>query len=245
MLRYRMLHSLPGVLIALGLAAAQASAASPTVEVETSASAPAAPQATSVCTLSAGNARATSFIWTPPEELTSMAWRIPVASCAACAPAPLLIKSLSFRLRWLFACTAQAQVLIVGAKPGTSCLEPDTTNVLCPAASYPIAGTGNASVGYTLAFIQPTCVSGDAFVLVRFTGLGRCALGGTSPGLAASTAACVPCDQFVTAANIFPNITEWCSIGASAETWFSIDADCCTFTPTRPRTWGSIKAHYR
>lgn len=204
----------------------------------------AAAQTAPACPLSIGDARGVAFIWTPPEELTSMAWKIPVESCAACASYGLWIKTVSFRVRWTGPCVATAQISIVGARTGASCLEPDTANVLCPAVPYPIAGTGNASVTYTLPVPGECCVSGDAFLFVRFSGFGGCA-STISPGLAASTAGCTPCDQFVTASHIYPDLTEWCSIGATNETWFAIEADCCAATPTHRTTWGSLKTIYR
>jgi hypothetical protein len=56
---------------------------------------------------------------------------------------------------------------------------------------------------------------------------------------------CVPCEQFITAAHIYPDITEFCSIGSTQENWVSIDADCCMATPARPNTWGSLKLLHR
>lgn len=195
--------------------------------------------------LSAGSLRTISFFFTPPEEMTSMAWKIPTASCATCGSAGLTLKTVTFRLRWFSVCTAQAQVSVVGAKLGATCLEPDTMNVLCPPMTYSIAGIGNATVLHTLAFAPDCCVSGDAFVLIRFEGLGACAGVNATPGLGVSTAACVPCEQFITATHIYPDITEFCSIGSTQENWVSIDADCCMATPTRPKTWGSLKLLYR
>src|SRR4029078_538791 len=110
---------------------------------------------------------------------------------------------LSFRLRWFGPCSAQAQVLVVGSRQGATCIEPDTTVVLCPPATYTIGSTVNPVVPYPLAFTPGSCFTGTAFAVVRFTGLGAC---GTNPppGLVASTATCRGCDQFVHAANTAP-----------------------------------------
>ncbi len=48
----------------------------------------------------------------------------------------------------------------------------------------------------------------------------------------------------MTASNLYPTFTEWCSIGATNETWFALEADCCTATPTQRKTWGSLKTTY-
>lgn len=194
------------------------------------------------CTLAIGSPKTTAFIWTPPEELTAMYWKIP--ACTACGTSGITAKSLSFRLRWFGPCSAEATVLVVGAKPGATCAEPDTTLVLCPPATCTIAGTANAVVPCTLAFTPGSCFTGTAFAVVRFRGLGAC---GThpSPGLIASTADCRSCDQFVQARNLFPDVTEWCSIGAGTETWFSIDVDCCPVTPGRSPGRGKTKTRHR
>lgn len=200
------------------------------------------PTLDAACSLAIGTPKTTAFIWTPPEELSAMYWKIP--TCASCGAAGITAKSLSFRLRWLGPCSAQATVLVVGAKQGAACVEPDTTVVLCPPATYTISSTVNTIIPYTLAFTPGSCFTGTAFAVVRFKGLGACGTN-PSPGLIASTANCRSCDQFVQAKNVFPDITEWCSIGASTETWFSIDVDCCTVTPTRSHSWGNMKTRYR
>jgi hypothetical protein len=149
-------------------------------------------------------------------------------------------------MRWLKACSAQAEVSIVGGVPGPNCLVPDPSQVLCAPITQTISGTGNLSAFHTVNFPGECCVPATAFVLIRFTGLGQCASGGTSPGLAASTAACVPCTQFVTAANIFPTTTEWCNeVGAANATWLSLSVDCCPVVPALGRSWGSVKSLYR
>jgi len=199
------------------------------------------------CTLAPGSIASISFIWTAPEELTSYAWRIPVSSCAACASTGLITpRSVTFRMRWLKACSATAQVSIVGSKQGATCLEPDTTQVLCATVQQGISGTGNGTVFHTINFQGECCVPSTAFVMLRFVGLGLCGSGGTNPGLAASTAACVPCTQFVTATNIFPNSSEWCNeVGAGNATWLSLAADCCDPVPAHEQSWGTIKSLYR
>ena len=193
------------------------------------------------CTLAIGTPKTKAFIWTPPEELTSMFWKIP--ACAACEGSGVTAKSLSFRLRWFGPCSGQAQVLVVGSRTGANGVEPDTTAVLCPPASYPINSTVNDVIPCTLAFTPGSCFTGTAFAVVRFTGLGGC---GTdpSPGLIGSTAACVRGDQFVTAAHVFPGLTEWSSIGAVTATWFSIDLDCCATAP-RPKSPRKTKTRHR
>jgi hypothetical protein len=216
------------------------------VALEDDAGTPPPPAPSAACTLTPGDANTFSFIWTPPEELRTYAWKLPTGSCAACPSGTLELDALTFRMRWPFACSATAEVLIVGAVQGATCLEPDTTNVLCGPTSHTIARVGTVlNVVHTLPIATDCCISGDAFLLVKFSGLGACATPTIGPGLAAATGPCVPCSQFVTAFNIFENRTEWCSVGAANPTWFSIDAECCAGTPNLKGSWGSVKTLYR
>ena len=158
---------------------------------------------TATCALAPGGLGSTSFIWTPPEELTS----------------------------WT---------------QGATCLVPDPAQVLCGPITQTISGTGNGTVFHTINFPNECCIPANSFVRIRFSGLGNCANGGTGPGLAASTAACQPCTQFVTASNIFENTSEWCGeVGASNATWLSLAVDCCSVVPVKDRTWGAVRALYR
>ncbi|NOT34918.1 MAG: hypothetical protein HOP12_12210 [Candidatus Eisenbacteria bacterium] len=205
-----------------------------------------APVVNATCTLTPGPVNNFSFIWTPPEELKTVAWKVPTANCAACAATGAVTPtSLRFRMRWLGACSAQVQFSIVGAVQGATCLEPDPTRVLCSPSNFTITGTGSTNVIHTLPIPAGCCITGNAFVLLRFTGLGACASATTGPGLAASTAACVACTQFVTALNIFTTTTEWCSVGAANPMWLSLETDCCGATPSLGHSWGTLKTLYR
>lgn len=202
--------------------------------------------ATAACTLTPGTMRTVAYIWTPPEQLTAVAWKIPAASCIACAAGSgLSLTNVSFGVRWLGACSAQAQVLIVGASGTSGCLAPDTTQVLCGPTTYTISSPSASLQLHSLPIPDGCCISGDAFLLVRFSGFGQCSSLSTGPGLAASTGSCVSCAQYVTAAGIYPTMTEWCSAGAGSPMWFSIAADCCMATPTQRHSWGRLKMMYR
>lgn len=208
---------------------------------------PAPPPAVSgACLLQPGPINSFSFFWTPPEALHTMAWKIPTGSCAACPSGALNLNAVTFRMRWPIVCSATAEVLIVGAKQGVTCLEPDTTIVLCGPTSQTIARVGSGlNVLHTIPIPASCCVSGDAFLLVRFSGLGSCFSGGVGAGLAAAQGPCVPCDQFVSAFGIFETPVDLCSTDAENPTWFAIDADCCAGTPNLPESWGSVKTLYR
>lgn len=201
---------------------------------------------TGACLLQPGPINTFSFFWTAPEALHTMAWRIPMTSCATCTSGALNLNAVTFRMRWPIVCSATAEVLIVGAKQGETCLEPDTTVILSGPTSHTIARTGtNLNVLHTLPFPANTCVSSEAFLLIRFLGLGSCNGGQIGAGLAAAQGPCVPCDQFVSAFGIFETPVDMCSTDAENPTWFAIDADCCAGTPNQPHSWGSLKTLYR
>lgn len=189
-----------------------------------------------------------SYTQFAPEHYTSFAWRIPTGSCTACsAPQDLIINSVSFRIRWFTACTAQAEVSIVGATGPPECRVPDPDNVLCGPALYPVSGTGSESVLYTLALPPACCVTGEAFALVRYIGTGACTPGslGQTPGIGQADAECVTCEQYYTSSPSVPSLSEWCYLTGIRKFWMEVDADCCGVTGLEPRTWGKLKTFYR
>ena len=242
--------SLPALLLLALAAPPAARAGQPLSENAAIEPVPSPEAVAAACVLAPGPPNTFAWIWETPEELTSVAWKLPLSTCSSCAASGgvLNLTNVRIRLRWFKACSAQAQVSIVGARQGATCLEPDPTNVLCPPATYTISSTINGGVNHTLPLQPACCVTGDAFVMVRFTGLGACAANGFSPGMWAANAACVPCTQFVTATVIHPTSTEWCSAGTTPPAnpmWFSVDADCCAATPNLDQSWGGVKTLYR
>jgi hypothetical protein len=202
--------------------------------------------ASPACTLTPGAMQSVSFFWTPPEELTAAAWKISASTCDACAATGgLTPTSVSFGVRWFRSCSALAQVLIVGARTDGGCPVPDTTKVLCGPATFTISNNRGGIKAHTLQLPGGCCISGDAFLLVRFTGFGGCSAAGLSPGLAASSGPCVACEQYVSAANIYPTLTEWCSVGAANSMWFSMETQCCLVTPVKEHSWGRLRVMYR
>lgn len=239
---------LPTFLLLLTVAVPPAALAShPVAEDQATDPVPAPEAVAAACVLVPGPPNTFAYIWTPPEELQSVAWKLPIGACTACAASGgvLNVTNARIRMRWLRACSAQAEISIVGAAPGPNCLVPDPTQVLCGPATYTISGVTNGSVNHTLPLPTGCCVAGDAFVLVRFTGLGACASGGVSPGLAAANTTCASCTQFVTATVIHPTSTEWCASGVANPMWFSVDTECCAATPSLGHSWGGIKTLYR
>src|SRR6185295_2121271 len=118
---------------------------------------------------------------------------------------------------------------------------------LCGALSYPLVGTAETSVTYTLALPSGCCISEEAFVLVRFLGsFGPCfhPQSGLTPSIYGSLGQCMACDQYYTAPPSVPTLTLWCP-NAAGLMWMQVDADCCGPTEVGRQSWGTIKTLYR
>lgn len=195
------------------------------------------------CVLSPGPVGASSVVFTP-EVYTAVATLVDPQSCACPLASSIVLRTVSFRVRWFEACSATAEVSVVGSTGG-ACPAPDLGRVLCGPVSHPISSAGAVGVTYTLPMPDGCCIDEPAFVLVRFTGFELCG-GANTPGLVISSVfSCTPCTQYASISNLFPALTQWCSIAESLHLWFSVEADCCDATPTLPGSWGRLKTIYR
>jgi hypothetical protein len=215
-------------LIAACAMPAPAGAASAPLEITDAASPPVVTRTSAACTLEPGPIETSfSYAWTTPDAFRTLAWRIPRASCTACAPnVGLAVKTVSFRVRWFGPCAVSAEVSVVGTTGPAGCLVPDLNRVLCGPASYEIIGFTSAGAVHTLDVPVGCCVGPDAFVLVRFTGFGACYPSGPSPGLTRTSAACVNCTEDVATTVSYPALTDWCSLTTNS-IWLQVEADCC------------------
>src|SRR5262249_23003520 len=180
----------------------------------------------------------------------ALAWRIPRQSCAQCpATQGLNIRSASIGLRWAsLPCVAHLRVSVVAAAGDPTCPSPDTTRVLRPAFEFTAVSGTETYANYTIPFPADCCVAQDAFLLFHFEDYNVCRLAnGGSSGIIASLAATVPCDEYTIIGNDVPGFQDWYSRlqGAGNSLWVQLEADCCAPTPTRPRSWGSLKTLYR
>lgn len=180
------------------------------------------------CSLEPGPLQASmSYAWTVPDAFSDVAWLIPRGSCAACGPTfGLELKTVSFRVRWFGACTATAQVSIVGATGAAGCRVPDPGYVQYGPASFQLVGTGSLGIVHTLPLPAGWCVGPDAFVRVHLVGFDACYPTGSSPGLARTTTACAGCSEYVSTTVSTPTLTDWCTL-ADGSLWMQIEADCC------------------
>ncbi len=238
----RIPHRIALSLLSLILVGARAAAAPASIEDPAGATL-ATPLAASsaACTWSDGTLSNVSYQVQAPDYLTSFATRLPSGACPTCgAGQPLEIQSVSFRVRWLAACSAQATVSVVGSTSGPGCTVPDPSVVLAGPVTVPITSASAVGVVYTVPLPAGNCVSGDAFVVVRFTGFDAC-----SQAITGTTTPCVDCQQYyTTGAN--PQFSDWCPyVGTGSPMWLSVDANCCVVTPTQGRSWGGVKIRYR
>jgi hypothetical protein len=245
---FRMFSACLGLIAACAMPA-PAGAASAPLEISDTASPPVVTRTSAACTLEPGPIEtAFSYAWPTPDAFRTLAWRIPRASCTACAPnVGLAVKTVSFRVRWFGPCAANAEVSVVGVTGPPGCRVPDPAQVLCGPASYVIVGFTSAGAVHTLDVPVGCCVGPEAFVLVRFTGLDACYPSGSSPGLTRTSAACVNCTEDVATTVSHPALTDWCSLTTNS-IWLQVEADCCGAVGvegdpgTPPRTGISILA---
>jgi hypothetical protein len=182
-----------------------------------------------------------------PDVQTSAATLVRPSNCVSCPnPSILLLNSVSFRVLWPLACGATVEITVVESSGG-ACPAPLTDRVVCGPITHTISGTAGARVIHTLAMPPGCCISRDAFVLLKFIGFDQCInVNGLAPTLvlANNFGSCVPCTQYASVSNIYPPMTEWCSI-INTPLWISVDANCCDPTPTLPNSWGRLKTLYR
>src|SRR5262245_63183198 len=203
--------------VSLPAIATAASAVQP-IEVTDTQQPPVVQGTTSTCTFEPGPLSPVAYVYGSPLHFTSVAWRIPSGSACTACPAPhvLDLRTVDVRVRWQNQpCTAEVDLSVVGAKGDPLCLEPDTNVVLCAGETYILQSTGQNYESYTLDFDQGCCVLGEAFVLLRFRGLGDCVnpVNGFTSGLSATTTTCTNCQQFVTIDGLDPGFMDWCVTG--------------------------------
>lgn len=216
------------------IATTQAAAAPPPTVIEDPAPGPAVSfdvttGAVFTCTIEPGPISSTSTAFTHPDNFTAIAMRVP--TCATCPdPQTLDLKTISIRIRWLRECAAQAEVSVVRAVSSGGCLVPDPTQVLCGPVVHAISSPGSVGIIHTLPIPTGCCVSGNAFVLVRFIDTLNCSIVGSSwPFLTRMSDACVNCQAFFTTAVNHPTMTDWCTI-APTGLWWRLESDCCAAT---------------
>ncbi len=172
------------------------------------------------------------------------------ADCSVCPPgAPLLLRSVQWRMSFDVSCQVNVRVAIFGSTTGPSCSAiPDTSVVLMPAfvttlSSLPNPGGFNIGT-YDVPFPTTLCLTGKAFVMVEFLDsscdVNSYYLWTATNGLVP----CVPCRQFSHEVGINAGIDDICSETPNMFT-MAVPADCCAGVPTRPATWGRLKTLYR
>lgn len=176
-----------------------------------------------------------------------IAWHVPNQPCGNCpSPGITEARQVSFATRAFGSCAVNVEVSIV-ASTGGACPMPDTTNVLDGPFSYPVAipiGVGNV---HSIPLPTGWCLTQDAFVLLRFDGIDGCLTSKGPVGFDRANVTCMNCDQWFTAINAYPTPADECVVFSTIPSpiWIQLDTECCTVTPTIPRSWGSVKTLYR
>jgi len=204
-------------------------------------------RASAACTLEPGPIGTFALAITG-EAYTAVASRLRPASCTACgATSAVTPTSVSFRVRWTDASSAQVQISVVGATVTGGCTVPDESTVLCGAVSYTLTSTGPGGIVYNLAMPSGCCISGDAFVLIKFVGglVKGSSSTASNPALSLTSVPCVNCEQYFSTSISYPTLADWCPATSQNSLWISVDADCCTPVPTLRHSWGGVKFLYR
>ena len=168
------------------------------------------------------------------------------SDCPGCGPGGLLITTAHVVLYFEQPCTIPVEVSIVPVlNPGSECPRPDVNTTLCGPVPFTLIVDNIGGYDFILNLGQPCCITGDAFLLIRFPTLGTCDV---LPDLVAADLPCNPCFSY----NLNPvfGFVDMCSDPfwtqyQSGNPNMYVDTDCCTITPARPGTWGRLKQLYR
>jgi len=159
-------------------------------------------------------------------------------SCSTCGDGMARITSLTYGSRTYTGqpCSFDVEVSVLGATAGP-CPAPDESTVLCSPSVTNV--TTPATFGGVAVNLPPgCCISGDAFIKVRFLGE---TCGDIVPHPIFYTAdGCTPCGEYFTSPTTHPEVTDVCSV-FSTNFWYGVDADCCGPVGTQPSTWGKLK----
>ncbi len=167
------------------------------------------------------------------------------SDCPACGPGGLLITAAHLILYYQEACSIPVEVSIVPAIQSGGCAVPDVNNTLCGPVPFQLTVSNPGGYDFIMALAQPCCITGDAFLLIRFVDFGTCT---TLPDLVAADVPCNPCVSY----NLNPSFgfvdmcadPFWAQYNSGNPNMF-VDADCCTTTPTLHGNWGRLKQLYR
>jgi hypothetical protein len=163
------------------------------------------------------------------------------AACG-CPGNSVLLTNIKILLNFRAACAQPVEISVVGAVGDVACWSPDPTNILCPPSNWQLQPPAPGNYIFTMPILSDCCLSGPAFIVVKFGPFGAgCTTSTTWPRLI-TTNGCESCVSY----NIWPGgFDELCSVGFPGNPVISSDADCCNTTSTRHGTWGGVKILYR
>jgi hypothetical protein len=169
-------------------------------------------------------------------------------SCPTCPQDGFRIMTAHAALYFTGACEIPVTVSVVPAvEASPGCLAPNpTAPPICPPVQYIVSDEGqlNQCVDYALAMPPGCCIDGPAFLVIEFDA-GTCGAG--RPAFC-GPAACALCTQY----NFYPGVLapgdDLCAVLTPFALTGNImyaEAECCSVTPVRPGSWGTIKVIYR
>ena len=192
-----------------------------------------------VCTIGETSAPSTSFNNIDLTQLITFQLLDP-AECAACTGGSVNLDQLRWQIHYNSSlCPLTFEVTVVGSDHG-ACPRPDTTKIVCPTFTFIYLATGGPPHIATIPFPPGCCVTGQAFVRVRINDMGGCIPG--TVGVFARGPCTGPCRSY--ASYLGSPLDDSCNLLGATPT-IAVDADCCSPTPARGRSWGELKLHYR
>lgn len=168
--------------------------------------------------------------------------RIRSSDCTFCTgPGGVEVLSASILLNWRGLCSLPVSVAIVGATGDAGCRRPDPTALICPPTTYNLSAPAAGNYFFNLPLPNGCCISGDAFIEIKFLSLATGCNGSTTIPRLITTASCTPCQQY----NIYPGGNdEWCSVAPPGDIVITAEVNCCNIVPTLPKSWGQLRIMY-
>lgn len=196
------------------------------------------------CTITPYTGGGTLRFWGDPDRWNTLYQRVGSTDCADCGGGSIQLNSVEFVSRSIAdpTCSYRVEVSVVGAIEG-ACPAPDDANVICPPTVVSVTVPFSASA-INVPLPAGCCVTGDAFVKLRWLDDVTCGGFFVHPALLEAADACAPCEQYFSTLTAYPSVTEMCGVLPS-NLWLRINADCCEPTPMHERSWGRVKTMYR
>lgn len=178
----------------------------------------------------------------PPDDSYFMT--IQLNGCSACATRPgVWISSVKLALDFRVPCSLPVEVAVVTPAADTACAPPRPPITVGGPWPGTVTATTSGVHDFTLSLGRPVAVTHDAYLQVRFTGIGAgCNTDATRPRLV-TTASCIPCVAW----NYYPADTaDMCALllPGTPVIWATVDS-CVSASLTGVPPGGSLSGSMR